>query len=343
MARWTNEDENYLIEHYKYMTNKELAESLNRSTNSIMQKKSKLGLRKTKKHHPIVKGDTFEDWTVESLSYIDEKGNDYYKCSCSCGVLKDIRGAYLKSGESTSCGGFKHFDLTGKAFGDLTVLKYSHKDKNRKSHYECLCSCGYVKIIRGDSLTGGSTKTCGRKEHNSLIGRSFYKWKVIEVSHIDVHENVYYTCKCSCGNIRDVRGKHLLSGGSTSCGCSTEYKGEVRIRQYFESKTEFVYKEQVEYEGLLSKDGKRNLISDGALYDNYGNLMFMIEYDGIQHYEYRPFFHRSKKDFDEQVRRDRLKDDYCSKNGINMLRIAYRDYDNIESILDNYIKKQGEI
>ena len=308
-----------------------------------MQKKSKLGLRKTKKHPPIVKGDTFEDWTVESLSYIDEKGNDYYKCSCSCGVLKDIRGAYLKSGESTSCGGFKHFDLTGKAFGDLTVLKYSHKDKNRKSHYECLCSCGYVKIIRGDSLTGGSTKTCGRKEHNSLIGRSFYRWKVIEVSHIDVHENVYYTCKCSCGNIRDVRGKHLLSGGSTSCGCSTEYKGEVRIRQYFESKTEFVYKEQVEYEGLLSKDGKRNLISDGALYDNYGNLMFMIEYDGIQHYEYRPFFHRSKKDFDEQVRRDRLKDDYCSKNGINMLRIAYRDYDNIESILDNYIKKQGEI
>lgn len=37
----------------------------------------------------------------------------------------------------------------------------------------------------------------------------------------------YSLCKCSCGNKRSVRTKHLISGQSQSCGCSGIYKGAV--------------------------------------------------------------------------------------------------------------------
>lgn len=338
MKRWTSEDEDYLKHNYKNMTNKELSKSLGRSVESITKKKNKLGLRKVKKHPPITSGDEFGDWVVKSFSHVDKKGNSYYQCQCSCGDIKNIRGSELKSGSSTSCGGSKHFDLTNSVFGELTVLRHSHIDSNGKSYYQCMCSCGHINTVRGDSLTGGFTSSCGKREHSDLTGLSFYNWEVLSISYTDKHNNTYYICRCSCGTIKDVRGNHLVSGMSTSCGCSKEYKGEVRIRQYFESITDFVYKEQKEYKGLFYKHNNSRLISDGAVYNSSGDLVFMIEYDGIQHYEYTPFFHRSQKDFYEQVERDRLKDEYCSKNNIEMIRIAYWDYDNIESILDSYIK-----
>ena len=29
----------------------------------------------------------------------------------------------------------------------------------------------------------------------------------------------YYTCRCDCGNIKDISGSHLATGASKSCGC----------------------------------------------------------------------------------------------------------------------------
>jgi len=338
--KWTDYEISYLKDNFKSRTIIELAEHLSRSTNSIIKKKNKLGLRKTKRYSPIGEGDTFGDWKVVSISHVDKKGNTYYTCKCSCGAIKSVRGADLKSKESSSCGGFKHYDITGSTFGELTVLGFSHKGEgnDRSSYYKCVCSCGYVKTIRRDSLLSNNTNSCGRKEHSDLTGKVFSKWTVKSFSHIDKHGNIYYICKCSCGAVKEVRGKHLLSNMSTSCGCSTEYKGEVRIKKYFENKSDFTYKEQESYKGLLSKDGRSELISDGSVYDKLGNLLFIVEYDGIQHYEYRPHFHKSYYDLEQQIKRDRLKEEYCNEKNINLLRIPYWDYDNIEKILDSYIK-----
>ena len=48
-----------------------------------------------------------------------------------------------------------------------------------------------------------------------------------------------------------------------------------------------------------------------------------IEYDGIQHFEYPNPFHRSKKEFEKQVQRDKIKDKLCESNGINLIRVPY--------------------
>jgi hypothetical protein len=52
-------------------------------------------------------------------------------------------------------------DLSGRKYGRLTVVKRTGKDRQRRYHWLCRCSCGEEKIVRGDSLKSGKTKSCG--------------------------------------------------------------------------------------------------------------------------------------------------------------------------------------
>ena len=62
----------------------------------------------------------------------------------------------------------------------------------------------------------------------------------------------------------------------------------------------------------------------------------MIEVDGEQHEKPIRFggmsIEQANKNFIEQKRRDKIKDDYCLKNNIPLIRISYKDIDNN----DNY-------
>lgn len=60
----------------------------------------------------------------------------------------------------------KIIDLTGKEFGELTVLKrapdYIMNNGRRKIMWQCICSCGNENVVvRGEDLRSGHTKTCG--------------------------------------------------------------------------------------------------------------------------------------------------------------------------------------
>jgi very-short-patch-repair endonuclease len=59
-----------------------------------------------------------------------------------------------------------------------------------------------------------------------------------------------------------------------------------------------------------------------------------IEFDGIQHYEIVPYFGGLPR-FILQQKRDKIKDEYCLKNNIKLIRI--RNHDLIETILNKNI------
>lgn len=56
----------------------------------------------------------------------------------------------------------------------------------------------------------------------------------------------------------------------------------------------------------------------------------LIEYDGILHYEDK---FNNPEEFKKTKKRDRIKTKYCKDNNINLLRIPYWEFDNIEKIL----------
>lgn len=53
------------------------------------------------------------------------------------------------------------------------------------------------------------------------------------------------------------------------------------------------------------------------------DLRLACEYDGRQHYEYVPFFHKNKEAFYNQKYRDYMKKNLCKENGVNLIVVPY--------------------
>jgi len=51
-------------------------------------------------------------------------------------------------------------DLSGNIYNRITVNNFAYM-KGGCSYWDCTCSCGTVKTIRGSSLTCGNTESCG--------------------------------------------------------------------------------------------------------------------------------------------------------------------------------------
>jgi hypothetical protein len=52
-------------------------------------------------------------------------------------------------------------DIQGQVFGRFTVLRHVGKDKRGYYLWECQCTCGTVKIVKGSNLRRGDTLSCG--------------------------------------------------------------------------------------------------------------------------------------------------------------------------------------
>lgn len=51
--------------------------------------------------------------------------------------------------------------MTGKQFGEWTVIKFSHISKKYQAYWLCHCGlCGEIYAIRGDNLRLGKSTRC---------------------------------------------------------------------------------------------------------------------------------------------------------------------------------------
>lgn len=62
-------------------------------------------------------------------------------------------------------------DLTGQKFGKLTIMKFIVRNEKGHSKWLCECECGNEKIILGNNLKSGLTKSCGCICKNSTRNR----------------------------------------------------------------------------------------------------------------------------------------------------------------------------
>ena len=125
----------------------------------------------------------------------------------------------------------KRQDLTGKTFGDWSVLGFAGGGK-----WHCKCTCGTEKDIPTNKLTSGQTLSCGHNKIQNLVGQRFGEWEVLSYSG-----NMRWLCRCSCGVEREVLGKNLRDGKTTSCGHAGSLKridlvdkqfGDLKVLKY---------------------------------------------------------------------------------------------------------------
>ena len=129
----------------------------------------------------------------------------------------------------------------GHEYNWLTVLSECPSHERPKGItdfcYYCRCRCGTTVITTSSNLKSGHRKSCGcinrNPKYNIKAGDRFGKLTVIR--RVDMSERTgrrkksQYACSCDCGNITQVLGRNLVSGGTKSCGCglvfNKRYKG----------------------------------------------------------------------------------------------------------------------
>jgi len=73
-------------------------------------------------------------------------------------------------------------------------------------------------------------------------------------------------------------------------------------------------------------------------------LKLAVEFNGIQHYQFVPYFHKNKETFYNQKYRDELKRRMCKDEGIILIEVPYNvKNENIEKYIMSHIKKYYEV
>lgn len=112
--------------------------------------------------------------------------------------------------------------------------------------------------------------------------------------------------------------------------------GESRVKKVL-SDLEIDFKPQFSFDDLRGKEN-RKMPFDFAVFDKKCNLSFLIEFDGAYHYlvnEYNP-----PAKLAGQQSRDAKKDKYCEEHNIDLVRIPYWEFKNIEQILLEKLKEK---
>ena len=275
--------------------------------------------------------------------------------ACECGNEIVIKSASLKSGHSKSCGCYqkdsvstklaKPFSL-GEKIGCWTVMYRADGYLGKGAYWHCQCVCGTERDVQAEHLRNGVSLSCGclnRKltsERNliDLTGKNFGLLEVIQKSDKNTsYGDVYWKCRCDCGNIQDISGHNLRRGTVLSCGCLNMSHGEYHISNTLQfNNIDFIYNRGY-FEDLRNDDGKL-LRYDFILLNN--NIPYrIIEFDGIQHDEPVDFF-GGEDGFMKLQQNDEIKNQYAKSHNIPLVRIPYtkRNSITLEDLLgDKYL------
>ena len=214
-------------------------------------------------------------------------------------------------------------DLTGKTYGELTVVEMLHNyNETKRTYCKCIGIDNNIYIVRQDALQSGATKyikgACSAGKFEDIAGKRF--GRLVAISPTTKRANnssIIWTCKCDCGATAEVSAGNLKRHHTTSCGCAKRSNSEDYIVRYLNSQN-ISYETEKTFKDLRNPEGTTNLYFDFY----FPKLNLVIEYDGELHYRSFDHFGGEEKLYQIQAC-DRIKDDYCKKHGIRIIRIPY--------------------
>ena len=293
---------------------------------------------------------------LRETSMRSSSGSIIWECKCDCGNITYVDGRHLRSGHTKSCGclskqlnsnfGNKNsYDLTNKTFGELLVLYPTTVRKFNNIVWHCKCSCGKECDVDTTSLTSGNTKSCGHLSYTDLSGKKFGKLTVLNRIKLEDKHHFYWNCLCDCGKHTNVRASDLITGNTKSCGCLRDETAMTNLKKLHKgpSKGELIIadiltKAKIPFETEKSFDDEKRV--QFYRFDFYiPSINSCIEFQGIQHMEFSPFFYKNRSEFLKAQERDRIKISYCLSHGIKLYCIPYWEINNLHSIDDLFNEK----
>lgn len=236
----------------------------------------------------------------------------------------------------------KFIDLSGQKIEHFIILERdfaTQKEKHSKEiFWKCKCDCGTTFSSRGHDIRQGKVKSCGclRKVNTrninfkDLTGQQFGFLTILYELPERIDHHCVWRCKCQCGNETNIMGKHLLSGQTKSCGC-LKSTGEALVVQVLQQLG-------IEFETQKSFVDCNNVLP--LKFDFYlPKMNIVIECQGQQHYEPIKIFGGEER-FEQQIKCDKIKEEWCKTNNIKLIKIPYYKYKQINCEYINNLIKQ---
>lgn len=162
------------------------------------------------------------------------------------------------------------------------------------------------------------------------------KYKYDHIDYKNSKTNINITCQFH-GIFSQIPANHLRGHGCPTCaGSWGEREIEKTLRKF-----NLNFKVQVCFEQCRNL---RKLPFDFGVYSHKNELLFLIEYQGQQHYE--PVLWKGQiepsqanEQFMTNKTRDKIKKRFCNSKKIPLLEIAYWDFEQIEAKISNFIQK----
>lgn len=213
----------------------------------------------------------------------------------------------------------------------VTVLG-EYKDANTRVECRCnLCHQTWTPFA-AHLLRGRGCPLCAHKyrsKQGKFVRNLYYvhgdSYSIVG-NFCNLSTKVEVSCK-RCGKHWLVRPHNLLQGkGCPNCKKS---RGETRLKKILE-RLQLPHEVQFTFPDCRNK---RELPFDLAVLDIAGQSpTLLIEYDGQQHFKPVDFF-GGQQEFEYRQHNDRIKDSYCKDHGIPLLRISYKQFDQIEQLV----------
>ena len=208
----------------------------------------------------------------------------------------------------------------------IPIEKYN--GANTSILHKCLVDEHEWYGIPSNILFGAGCPKCAgtmKKTHEEYVNEVSIINPDIEVvgKYINATTPILHKCKIDKHKWYAAPTSILHGNGCPQCH---ESSGERQIRQWLE-------KHNIKY--IYQKNFKDCRDIKPLPFDFYiPQYNICIEYDGGQHS--RPVKHfGGVKAFEQTVKHDKMKDEYCKNNGISLLRIPY--FKNVEEELNNFL------
>ncbi|MED3562232.1 hypothetical protein [Bacillus xiapuensis] len=271
----------------------------------------------------------------EVKKYVSDEGyeliSDFYK-NTSAKLLMKCPKAHVcqisfhkfkdRGNRCTECSGYKKYTL--EEVKDIfekdgyTLLSTDYK-KNTLP-LKVRCSNGHESMrTLNNHLKGVDCRFCnthGIKKTIDEISKYAEKYNFKLLSDEYLNKDSKLTFQCPKGHEFEMRWNNFRHG--QRCPFCKNSKGENVVRYVLDN----ILPDEVKFE-----EQKRFYFGSKEcfIYDFYIDLHFtkvFIEFDGMQHFTFKSYFHKDIETFERKVKRDFDKDKFANKNG-QMIRVNY--------------------
>lgn len=282
----------------------------------------------------------YEDRFIVLEKYRSANKKIQIKCR-ECGDIKNVTPASFIR-QKIGCKKCYHnsriitFKEEQKRISEMTNNEYTLISKDNDTRGQITIRhelCGYeYKTYHGSFIYSGKrcrkcygTATWSLEEWNNFLTKNMHDYKML--SEYSTGSNKVKIQHSTCGREWWVEPRALKMG--VRCTCIHISKGERIIKDILENKKiKFISQFRIEKcKDILP------LPFDFAVLNEGGEISFLLEYQGIQHFKPSTLF--GEESFKDTQKHDKIKIDYCKTNNIKLFHINYNE--NIEKSLNNIL------